>query len=295
MLGSAFAKAASRRKHGVIGIVGSFSGQIDGLESKRKIDLLDRFATERKVLEVFPDVIVNCAAFSYPSRCEEEPEKSNRLNVELPAQLASLAKHLFAKFIHISSEQVFDGHNPPYRRTDSVSVINHYAKQKVDSEQRVHEIAAEFATTLRVPLLSGNSPSGNRSLHERLLRDWSQGKETPLFTDERRQVCLVDNLADVLVELCERNDLKGIYHWAGSESLSRYDMGTKIAERFGLSTELIVSAKRDDQAWAANRQPDLSMDLEPLKGLLKTSPQTFDQQLESLIVPVQLRAWYNSI
>ncbi len=295
LVGSAFAKAAARRKHEIIGIVGEYSGHVEGVAEAYRIDLLDQGQAERKVLNLFPDVIVNCAAFSFPSQCEQEPRKSHRLNVELPEQLAALSKHLFAKFIHLSSEQVFDGQEAPYSLSDRPSAVNLYAKQKAESEEKVHHAAEEFAITLRIPLLNGNSLTGARSLHERLLKSWADGEKTPLFVDEWRQVCSAENLASVMVEIIERDDLRGIYHWAGLERLSRHQMGERIAAHFGLSSELIVKASREDNETTARRQFDLSMDLQPLDGILKTRPQTFEQQLESLIVPKSLRTWYHSI
>ena len=89
--------------------------------------------------------------------------------------------------------------------------------------------------TLRVPLLMGDSPGGKRSLHERLLADWAAGKTPRLYTDEFRQPCTAENLAEVLVELCERRDVLGLAHWAGTELLSRYALGVKLRERFKLS------------------------------------------------------------
>ncbi|MCH6257989.1 SDR family oxidoreductase [Puniceicoccaceae bacterium K14] len=295
LLGSAFSAAAKRRKHETIGFVGNYSEKVPHLDEQIKIDLRDEAETERVILELFPDAIVNCAAMSQPWQCVENPEESYYLNTLLPEKLARLARHLFATFIHISSEQVFDGKNAPYQISDSVSPINKYAEQKAESEKRVHHACEEFATTLRIPLLNGNSLSGNRSLHEILMANWAQGKATPLFEDEIRQPCLADNLAQVMVELCERQDLKGIYHWAGARPISRYEMGEQLIKHFGLPEDFIVKSQRGDDPRFANRQANLALDLQPLDGKLKTNPQTFVEQLDSLIVPKPVRAWYNAL
>ena len=82
-----------------------------------------------------------------------------------------------------------------------------------------------------MPQPSG-SASGQRSLHERLLADWAAGKTPRLFVDEYSQPCSAENLAEVLVEICERRDLHGLFHWAGTELLSRYELGVRVRERF---------------------------------------------------------------
>ena len=69
-------------------------------------------------LEVWPDVIVNCAALSNPATVDAHPQRAEKINVALPRQLAQLATHLGARFLHISTDMVFDGHAAkPYRST----------------------------------------------------------------------------------------------------------------------------------------------------------------------------------
>lgn len=295
LLGSAFAKAAKRRKHEVIGLVGTYSDSITGLDRQKSIDLNDLPELERFVLEQFPDAIVNCAAISIPNLCESDPESSERINILVPEKLALLSRHLFARLIHISTDQVFDGTAAPYRIGDSPNPVSEYSSQKLESEKRVLDMSSEFASVIRIPILGGNSPRGDRSLHEHLFAAWSQGRKTDLFTDEFRQPCLVDNLADAIVELCERDDLRGILHWAGADRLSRFEIGKRILEHFGLSPNLIAESTRGNHPEHASRQENLSLDLQPLEGRLKTSPQPFSEQLDSLIVPKPFRAWYNSI
>jgi len=162
LVGSVFAQAATRRGHRVIGVVGTYVGEIEGLAAKRTVDLTDETTTSAAVLDAFPDAIVNCAAVSVPAQCDADPARAQAMNVALPALLARLAHHVSARFVHISSEQVFDGtRTVPYTANDRATPINLYARQKLESERAVQEAAADFAVTLRVPLLMGDSPGGN--------------------------------------------------------------------------------------------------------------------------------------
>src|SRR3954469_6985177 len=188
LVGSVFAQAAARRGHRVVGVVGNYAGELAGVTAKRALDLTDEAATTAAILDVFPEAIVNCAAVSVPEQCELDPARAQAMNVALPATLARLAHHVSARFIHLSSEQVFDGtRRTPYAAGDATSPINLYARQKIESERAVQAAAPEVALTLRAPLLMGDSPGGKRSLHERMLADWSAGKTLKLYTDEFRQ------------------------------------------------------------------------------------------------------------
>jgi dTDP-4-dehydrorhamnose reductase len=296
LVGAAVARAAARRGHRVTGVVGRHQGEIEGVARIVRLDLADGNALPPVVLDLFPEVIVNCAALAMPEACDADPVRSQALNVALPSTLARLAHHLSARFVHVSSEQVFDGtRTGPYRAGDPSAPINLYGCQKAESERAVQEAAPAFAVTVRAPLLMGNSLGGQRTPHERLFADWAAGRTPRLYTDELRQPCTAANLAEVLVELCERTDLRGVLHWAGRELLSRHALGLRIREHFKLSEKEapIAAMTRADTPEAALRRPArLALDLQPLAGRLKTQPQPVAEQLSQLNVPVPARAWY---
>mgnify|MGYP001451739125 CR=1 FL=1 len=294
LVGAAFAESAHRRGHHVVGLVGRATFAIPGLAEKRSVDLTDLGALTSLALELFPDAIVNCAAVSEPGQCEADPALSQQLNVVMPATLARIAHHLSARLVHVSTEQVFPGDAPPYTVKSTPRPLNLYGRQKLESEKQVHDAAPEFAVTLRAPLLTGNSPSGARSLHERLLADWAAGKTPRLYRDEIRQPCTAANLAEAMCELCERRDFRGVLHWAGAEPLSRAEMGKRIRARFKLSPDVapIAEIERAGDPAAVRRPADLTLDCKPLAGALKTPLETFDSQLDQLIVPPPVRDWF---
>ena len=296
LVGSAFARAATRRGHRVIGSVGSHREPVEGVAVQVALDLADAGALTSAVLDTFPDAIVNCAALSVPEQCDAQPAAAQALNVALPATLARLAHHLSARLVHLSSEQVFDGrYDGAYDVGHAVAPINLYGRQKLESERAVHSAATEFAVTIRAPLLMGNSVTGRRSNHERLFADWAAGRTPRLFTDEYRQTCTAENLAEVLLELCERRDLRGVFHWAGAELHSRFALGRAIREHFKLTPNqapLEAVQRADVPEVARRRQARLALNVAPLAGKLKTRPQTLSDQLAELHVPPPCREWY---
>ena len=292
LLGSNFAAVAARARNEVTGVVGDWSGApIPGLAKQLRLDLRDGGALVAAVRAARPEAIVNCAAISDPGQCEREPELAAALNVELPRRLAVLARELGARLVHISTEQVFDGTRAPYGVNDPVAPLNGYARLKAESERVVCAEALELAAVVRAPLLMGNSPGGRRSVHERLLLDWSEGRVATLFTDDIRQVAMADNLAAVLHELCGRRELRGVCQWGGVEPVSRHWLGLAIAAHFGVPAGgRIVATRIMGTPLTATRPPDLRMDLRPLSELLATRPESLGAQLARLVVPEPLRA-----
>ncbi|MFT3830557.1 MAG: sugar nucleotide-binding protein [Opitutaceae bacterium] len=291
LLGGNFAAVAARAGHEVIGTTGTWAGApIGGLAQQLRLDLRDGAALAAAVRAARPEAIVNAAAMSEPAQCEREPEVAAELNVVLPRRLAEIAAELGARLVHVSSEQVFDGTRAPYRIDDPVAPLTLYGRQKVESERAVLAAAPGRAAVVRVPLLLGNSPGGRRSVHERLLRDWCEGRVARLFTDEIRQVCMADNLAAALLELCAPDAPGGILHWAGAEPVSRYELGRAIAAHFGVPAEdRIVAAQLAGTSLAAIRQHNLAFDLRPLAGALAMRPEPLATQLGRLLVPADLR------
>ena len=297
LVGSSVARAARRRRWEVIAVINSFEGAVAGATHTTRIDLSDEAAVQRAVLDLFPDSIVNAAAISEPWRCDAQPELSQRLNVDMPAWLARLAHHLGARFVHLSSEQVFDGTHAPYKPGDPISPINLYGRQKAEAEDAVARFAMEQTVVVRLPLLFGNSATGTRSAHERLFSAWAEGRRTCLYRDEFRQPCTAENVAEVVVELCERRDLTGLHHWAGTEAVSRLDMGRRVAAHFKLPMDRLIEegSRADHPGGCAHRQPDLRLNSTTLAGVLKTRQESFDEMLAKLAVPVPCRDWYRCL
>jgi dTDP-4-dehydrorhamnose reductase len=292
-LGREVVLSALRRGHQVIALGGTRLPTIDGARQALALDLTDEVKLEALILEEFPQAIINCAALATIDACAQNPLLADKINHLLPRQLAQLAFHLGGKVIHFSTDMVFDGEAGRYQHTDVPSPLHLYGKTKAAGEIEVLKYGREHAAVIRTTLINGNSPKGDRGLHERLFRDWVAGRPTSLFTDEIRQPVALSNLADVAVELCERSNLSGVYHWAGADALSRHQMGVRIAEHFGLDTDnLIVASLRSTAPNLGTRPRDLSLQLHPLAGKLKTPVQAFDAQLGELRVPRGCEDWY---
>ena len=295
LLGSAVCRTALRRKYKVNPF--SFSGveNLPEVGPVRPLDLREGENLTRALFDLWPDVIVNCAAVSSPDTVDEDPVHARRVNVDAAEKLGQIASHLGARYLHVSTDLVFDGTVSPYRSTDVPAPVNEYGRQKLDAETCVLQACEDNVVVLRITLLNGNSPTGQRSQHEKLLRAMVADQTPTLFEDEFRQPSSADNVAEVLVELCERPQLNGLFHWAGAERLSRYELGLRICTRFGLSPDSLAKGKRADLAGKLGERPrDLAFVLEPLVGKLKTRPSDVSSQLEELRVPDDLYDWYRS-
>jgi dTDP-4-dehydrorhamnose reductase len=292
-LGRAVVEAALRRGHDVLAIGGKKTLVLSEPVRFLQMDLRNEVKLQSLVLEEFPQAVINCAGLTKINDCESNKELATELNEHLPKRLAQLCFHVGAKLIHFSTDVVFDGKSGKYGHTDQPKPLNTYAMTKAAGEVAVLNYGREHSAVVRTSILNGNSFTGEFSLHERLFHEWVSGKVSSLFTDEIRQPVSCSNLADLAVELCERTTLNGVYHWAGLEALSRYSIGQKIAEHFGLNPEKFIKpVTRPNLADDPQRPRNLSLLLHPLAGKLRTPGQSLSDQLGELRVPRGCEDWY---
>ena len=202
------------------------------------MDLSKKNAAREWPSQVKPDAIVNAAALAVSAACEENPKLSKTINIDLPVELARFANEHKLRFIHFSSDMVFDVKTGNYSTSSPTNPSNMYGKHKLDPEKQVHE-SYEQSCVIRLPLLMGNSPYGMRFVHEALWQEWKEDRLTPLFEDECRQPASAGNVAELTVELIIKESINGFFYWAGAEKLNRWEMGRQIAEKFGVSEHLL--------------------------------------------------------
>ncbi len=288
LIGYNFIKTASEAGHKITAICGKNKlPPMKNVESI-SIDLSEPNAIQRVILDVFPEMIVNCAAIASPVDVDKNPDLANRLNVELAEELAQLAYHVGARLIHISTDMVFDGSAAPYINTDIPMPCTLYGTTKLLAEKKILKISAPTTVVLRISHVSGNSLTTRRSLHEKLLRAWANGEKTNCRTDEIKCPLSASILADLLLEICLRPKLSGIYHYAGAQAMSRYEMARRIAVHFGLNPDEYINQIQGD------RPMDLTFDSGALLTRVKTPSPTFDELLAEMKVPTDLEDWLKS-
>ena len=231
-----------------------------------KADLLEPGACSRLIEQVHPDAVIHTAAIANLDACESDPETARLLNAEFPGQLAELCAKRGVRLIHISTDAVFDGTKDSiYTEDDSPNPLSIYARTKLDGEKAVLSVNAD-AIVARVNFF-GWSLSGERSLSEFFVNHLSSGKQCDGFTDVWFCPLFVGDLADTLVRMLDRN-LSGLYHVVGSEALTKYDFGVKIARQFGFDEKLIRPISVEESGLMAKRSRNLRLSVHKLSTAL---------------------------
>ena len=101
------------------------------------------------------DALINTAAQTNVDRCETQQEEAFALNAEAPKVLAEICAGRKARFLHISTDYVFDGEKrEPYTEEEEAKPISVYGESKREGERRALE-ANERALIVRVSWVFG--------------------------------------------------------------------------------------------------------------------------------------------
>lgn len=230
--------------------------------TRQRLDLTDAPAVRAAFRRDHPLLLIHCAALSRSPACEANPALARRLNVEMTALLAELAADV--PFFLLSSDLVFDGRSGNYDETALLNPLSVYAKTKAEAEQIV--LANPKHTVIRTSLNGGTSPTGDRGFNEQMRRAWLAGQTLKLFTDEYRSPIPAEATARAIWELAARNH-PGLYHVAGSERLSRWQIGQLLASRWPQLQPCIEPGSLKEYQ-GAPRAPDTSLNCAKAQKLL---------------------------
>ena len=252
------------RLHTVFGTVNRHSLKTEAFKVIQT-DLLAPGAVEHLLERVQPDWVIHCAALANVDACELDPRLARQLNTELPRTLAIHVARGGARMIHVSTDAVFDGLRGDYSETDLPNPVGVYSRTKLEGERAVAETYPE-AIIARVNLF-GWSLSGDRSLAEFFFYHLSQKQPVMGFTDVYFCPLLANHLAGIFTAMLEHG-LSGIYHVVCPESLSKYDFGVRLAQRFGLDDDLITPSSVSQAGLKAARSPLLTLRADKLAQAL---------------------------
>lgn len=240
-------------------------------DSFHQCDITDEIAV-RAYLEVLnPDVVINTAAVANHEICEHQPALAHEINIGVAQSVASISKDIHARFIHISTDAVFDGGAGNYSELDDPNPFSVYGQTKLDGERAVLERNAQALIT-RTNFF-GWSPSGSKSILEFFVHSLREGKQVNGFTDFTVTSIYAQQLVEVLWQLAY-SPAFGLIHVGSSDSLSKYEFGLTVAKEFELDASLITQSLASTGNVSVSRARDLSLNTALLTEVMGFSPPT---------------------
>lgn len=218
------------------------------------LDSLDDLMGQMEIIQ--PQYVIHTAGLASVEKCESNPILARELNTILSINVGKVCAMLKIPFAHISTDHLFSGNEAFAVENLPVSPINTYASTKAEAELRVLEENPE-ALVIRTNFY-GWGTSYRQSFSDFVIRALRARKKVELFDDVFYSPILVEPLARATHELMALKS-KGIFNIVGSQRLSKFDFGLKLAKEFDLDGGLIKATQIARQPLLVKRPLDMSL------------------------------------
>ena len=199
-----------------------------------ELNITDEADVMKKVSDIRPDVIVNCAAHTQVDACETDEERAYLINAEGPRFLSLAANAVDAVLVQISSDYVYDGRKKsPYVEGDAYNPQSVYGKTKLAGEEFVRNIAKKYFV-VRTAWLYGEG----RNFVNTMLKLSETHDSVRVVCDQIGTPTSAEEVVKVIDLLCS-SDNYGTYHATCEGSCSWAEFTEMIFRLCGRDTKVI--------------------------------------------------------
>lgn len=232
---------------------------------REDIDVTNEKETRKKIMDLWPDVIINATAYNAVDLCEtseEEQKKAQTLNAKVPGLLAEIANDLQSIIVHYSTDYVFDGDRPKYRGDPKTSTgrapgccgsgcetcsyfglksfdgyreydlphpLSVYGRTKYEGERKV-EANCQNHIIVRLSKLFGKpgaAEGAKRSFFDVILEKAKKEGKVNAVDGELSCFTYAPDLAERTKMLIEKN-ARGIYHIVNAGAVTWYQAAKRL-------------------------------------------------------------------
>lgn len=178
-----------------------------------------------------PQYLINCAAYTAVDKAEMEKELAFQVNAESVGVMAAVCKEYNTKFIHISTDYVFDGTaTSPYTEEAVTNPQSVYGASKLKGEQE----AVQFNSDSIIIRTAWVYSEFGKNFVKTMLKLMQEKEEISVVSDQFGSPTYAANLAQVILTIiASANWQPGIYNYSDEGILSWYDFAMAIKEISG--------------------------------------------------------------
>ncbi len=201
------------------------------------LDLTDGAAIASALATIQPTIVINAAAYNKVDEAEQRPDLAFAVNATAPAMLARACSAIGARFVHVSTDYVFDGSlGRAYVEDDLPAPLGVYGASKLAGEHLARAYAGERALVVRTSAVFGAAEEGTGkggNFVRAILRQASAGNPLRVVDDQTTSPTYAPDLARAVLALAER-EAHGLIHVTNSGHCTWHQFALAILELSGL-------------------------------------------------------------
>jgi dTDP-4-dehydrorhamnose reductase len=178
-----------------------------------------------------PQFLINCAAYTAVDKAETEKDLAFQVNGEAVGILAAVCKEYGTKFIHISTDYVFDGNGTePYTTESATNPQSVYGASKLQGEKE----AIQYNPDSMIIRTSWVYSEFGKNFVKTMLKLMSEREELNVVSDQVGSPTYAADLAAVIMQVIASGKwIPGMYHFSNAGVISWYDFALAIKELSG--------------------------------------------------------------
>ena len=213
--------------------------ELDNEMPYMQLDITDSEKVDRVLMQVKPDAVVHCAAWTAVDLAEDadQQEKVRAINVGGTASIAAACKKLNCKMVYLSTDYVFDGQGDTPWTPDSkdYAPLNVYGQSKLDGELAVSGILDRYFI-VRIAWVFGYH--GNNFV-KTMLNIGKKYDTLRVVNDQIGTPTYTADLARLLVDMLQ-TERYGYYHATNEGGyISWYEFACEIFRQAGYTTQVV--------------------------------------------------------
>lgn len=203
-----------------------------------ELDISDFTAVKNFIFENKINIIINCAAYTAVDKAESQTELADAINHLAVANFAILAKENNIKFVHISTDYVFDNtNNKPYKENCEPNPKSIYGQTKLNGELAIQKINPLNSIIIRTSWVY--SKYGNNFV-KTILRLAKIKDQINVVSDQFGSPTNAADLAKTILDIIPKIDNIDveIFHYSNEGITNWYDFAKAISKISGKSLKI---------------------------------------------------------
>lgn len=262
-----------------------------------QLDLLNHDECYKKIIDINPDWVINCGAYTHVDEAERNIKKAYKINGYSLEKISKAVKHIGSKLMHFSTDFVFDGsQNYPYEPLQKKNPLNIYGKSKSLGEDLIRDHLNDGLDSiiLRTSWLVG--PIGD-NFALKMLELHQKNEALNVVCDQIGSPTSTFSLSKACWEIIKKHEkflsendyFPGIIHFCDAGVASWYDLAYEIGN-IGFELGLIkkkaytIPIKSDDYKSLARRPNYSVLDCSKTYKLIGINPINWRESLFNFLV-----------
>lgn len=206
--------------------------QFDFIFVSREDMPIHHFEMVRHYFNVYhPQYLVNCAAYTAVDRAQQEPDRAFQVNGEATGVLAAVCKEHHTRFIHISTDYVFDGTaTEPYTEDSPTNPQSVYGASKLEGEKQAMALNPD-SMIIRTSWVYAEF---GKNFVKTMLKLMSERESIGVVNDQTGSPTYAADLAEAILDIIASQEWHpGIYHYSNEGVITWYDFAVAIRDLSG--------------------------------------------------------------